>query len=214
VKRNRGAAAIWVPKLLVRPLRPNFLKAERQEFCHDFRWLEDREFAFGHRSAHLNRLRTDELRFQGGLPILEQHFDDLGEVGIEFVDRFSLGMRPRQSRNMSDVDARVGAPLDNGRIRSHARLLLPFASSTIIIHPAQGGTLPDQPRIEPLGKPFVNSQIGTYFRPFSPETGVHSGLGESGFGRKMSEFMAITALAKDSPVNGTSANVFRLTDRS
>lgn len=61
VKRDCGAAAVCVPKLLVRPLLPNLLKAERHEFRHDFRRLEDREFTLGHRSAHLNRLRSDEL---------------------------------------------------------------------------------------------------------------------------------------------------------
>ena len=43
------------------PLLPNLLKAERNEFRHDFCRLKDREFALGHRSAHLNRLRSDEL---------------------------------------------------------------------------------------------------------------------------------------------------------
>lgn len=61
VKRDRFAAAVCVTKLLVRPLLPNLLKAERNEFRHDFCRLEDRKFALGHRSAHMNRLRSDEL---------------------------------------------------------------------------------------------------------------------------------------------------------
>jgi len=61
VKRDRGAAAVCVTKLLVRPLLPNLFKAKRNEFRHDFCRPEDREFALGHRSAHLNRLRSDEL---------------------------------------------------------------------------------------------------------------------------------------------------------
>ena len=46
---------------VVRPLLPNLLKAERNEFRHDFCRLEDRKFALGHRSAHLNRLRSNEF---------------------------------------------------------------------------------------------------------------------------------------------------------
>ena len=36
-------------------------KGSHKQFRHDFCRLEDREFALGHRSAHLNRLRSDEL---------------------------------------------------------------------------------------------------------------------------------------------------------
>lgn len=42
VKRNRRAAAVRVTELLVRPFLPHLFKAERDEFRHDFRRLENR----------------------------------------------------------------------------------------------------------------------------------------------------------------------------
>jgi NADH dehydrogenase/NADH:ubiquinone oxidoreductase subunit G len=68
---NRRATPIHVPKLLVRALLPTLLKTKCLEPCDDLRGLQHRQFAFRHVSAHLNRLRSDELRFQFRLTVLE-----------------------------------------------------------------------------------------------------------------------------------------------
>ena len=61
VERNSRAAAVGMPKLLVRSPLPNLLEAECHELGHNFSRLENRELPFCHRSAHLNCLRSDEL---------------------------------------------------------------------------------------------------------------------------------------------------------
>ena len=50
-----------MPKLLVRDLLSMLLKAQWLKPCDDLRGLEYRQFSFRHVSAHLNRLRPDEL---------------------------------------------------------------------------------------------------------------------------------------------------------
>jgi hypothetical protein len=126
MKRNRRAAAVRVTELLVRPFLSNLSKAERNESRHDFRRLENRQLAFRHCLAHLNRLGSDELGFQGRLAILEQHLDDFGQIPIQFFDRFALGMRTGKAGNISNVEARVGAPLDDGRVGSHTKFSAAF----------------------------------------------------------------------------------------
>ena len=68
---NRRATPIHVPKLLVRALLPTLLKTKCLEPRDDLHGLQHRQFAFRHVSAHLNRLRSDELRFQFRLTVLE-----------------------------------------------------------------------------------------------------------------------------------------------
>jgi len=58
---------------------------------------------------------TDELGVHFWLTILEQHFDNLAEIGVELVKGLTLRVRPRKTGDISYEKPGVRAPLDYSR---------------------------------------------------------------------------------------------------
>ena len=55
--------------------------------------------------------------------VFQEHFHDLLEVPVEFIQRRTLAVRTREARNVADVEARVRAVLDDGRVRLHFHIV-------------------------------------------------------------------------------------------
>jgi hypothetical protein len=66
-------------------------------------------------SAYFDELRSDELRLDIRLAVLEEHLDHFLQVGIELVERFPLRVRAGETRHEPHVKARLGIALDHGR---------------------------------------------------------------------------------------------------
>ena len=56
-------------------------------------------------------MRADKFCFQARIPVLQQHGDDLAQVGVEFVQRFRLRMRPRKDWHLTDEQTGDRTPL-------------------------------------------------------------------------------------------------------
>jgi hypothetical protein len=70
MKRNRGAATISMPELLVRTSLSHLDETERLENRNDFMWFED---GHCHGLCHLHGLNSHELGLKRRLAIFEQH---------------------------------------------------------------------------------------------------------------------------------------------
>ena len=51
--------------------------------------------------------------------VLKEQLDDLPEVPLELVQGLRLGMGPRPARDVADIQAGLGVPLDDSRIGAH-----------------------------------------------------------------------------------------------
>ena len=122
MKRYCGDAAVSVPKLLMRSSLPYFDEAEGFEDPNDLPRLQSREAR--HVLGNRDRLDADELGFQAGFAVLEEHRNDLLEIGLELVERFRLTMGAREAGDIADQEAGVGIALDNCCVVPHLSLLL------------------------------------------------------------------------------------------
>jgi hypothetical protein len=68
----------------------------------------------------LDGLNRDELGFELGLAILEQHAYNFLQVGVQLIERFALAVRTWRPRDMSDEQASVRVAFDDDIERSHA----------------------------------------------------------------------------------------------
>ena len=64
-------------------------------------------------------MRPDELGFEGGLAVLEQHRDDLCEVLVRLVEGGPLRVGSRETGDMPDEEARIEATLDHKGVVTH-----------------------------------------------------------------------------------------------
>ena len=65
------------------------------------------------------RIRADELGFELGFSILEQHLKDLRKVLLQLIDRRALRMGTRRARHIADQEASIRVPLDHSRELMH-----------------------------------------------------------------------------------------------
>ena len=72
-----------------------------------------------HALGDLKGMCTDELCLEVRLPILEEHRDDLTEVGLKFLNGGALRVRARPAGNEAYVQAGVLVPLDYGCESAH-----------------------------------------------------------------------------------------------
>lgn len=121
MKRNRRAAAGSVAELFVRAALANFGEAEFDEDGYDFIGFEDGNIA--HDSSYGNVLNSDKLGLKLGFAVFEKHFNNVVQVSIDFIQRFTLGMGAGEPGHETDKQARLRAPLDYRRIDLHGWLL-------------------------------------------------------------------------------------------
>ena len=119
VHRHGGYPPVGVAELLVRAALADLDKPEPLD---DLARLEDRDRAHGAPGlGDEDRLRADELRLEGGLPILQEHGDHLPQVGVELVKAVPLAVSAWEAGNVSDEDAGLRVALDDGRVSAHIR---------------------------------------------------------------------------------------------
>lgn len=72
---NRRCTSVRMPVLTVRASLPNLDKTQLLQDGRDFARLENRNVR--HSSGYLHHLCTDEVAFELGIAVLEQHADHL-----------------------------------------------------------------------------------------------------------------------------------------
>lgn len=112
------APAVYMPKLFVRAALTNFLKPQSLQNRNDFARLENGNA--GH-LRNFDGLNSNELRLNVRRAVLAQHFDDVPQVGIEFVEGGRLGMCAGKAGNVANIKSRVRATLDHCGIGFHER---------------------------------------------------------------------------------------------
>jgi len=111
MERNRCASACGIAEWFVRSALADFDEAEFDENGDDFIWLENGNIA--HDLSDGDVLNPDELGLQNGFAILQQHRNNLVQVMVDFIQRFHLGMRAGKTRNETNEQARLWAPLND-----------------------------------------------------------------------------------------------------
>jgi hypothetical protein len=64
-------------------------------------------------TRYTNLLQANEISFELGLAILKQHLNHLMEVGLQFLNGFSLAMGPGESRYIANQQSRAGTALNH-----------------------------------------------------------------------------------------------------
>ena len=117
MKWHSGRAPRSVAKLLVRAALPYLGKAHSEQNRHDFRGLQHWKAAHGSRNSHA--LYADEMRLQLRLSVFKEHRYDFLKIALELVQRFTLRVSARETRDEADVEARSRVLLNHCRERFH-----------------------------------------------------------------------------------------------
>jgi len=117
MKGDGGGAAVGMPILAMRTALPCQREAVALQEPFDLPRLQNGDGA--HELRDLNRVRANELRFEAGLPILQEQFDHLPEVGEQLVHGSTLRMGARPARNVPDEQAGICVALDDGGECAH-----------------------------------------------------------------------------------------------
>jgi hypothetical protein len=64
-------------------------------------------------------LRSDKLGFQAGFPIFKEHGENFMKILAELIQRFTLGVGPRETRHKADKKSGFRALLDYRRVGLH-----------------------------------------------------------------------------------------------
>lgn len=110
VARNRCATPIDIAKLFVGATLADFGKAQFDEDGDDFIGFEDGNVTHG--SSDGDVLNPDELGFQFGFPVFQQHCDNVMQVGVDFIQRFALRMCAGKAGNKAHEQAGLWAPFN------------------------------------------------------------------------------------------------------
>jgi hypothetical protein len=70
-------------------------------------------------TRYTNLLQANEISFELWLAILKQHLNDLMEVGLQFLNGFSLAMGPGESRHITNEQSGAGTALNHSGKCSH-----------------------------------------------------------------------------------------------
>ncbi len=70
-------------------------------------------------TRYTNLLQANEIGFELGLAILKQHLNHLLQVGLQFLNGFSLAMGPGESRHITNEQSGAGTALNHSGKRSH-----------------------------------------------------------------------------------------------
>gem|GEM_PF-4170797 len=65
-----------------------------------------------HDSSNSDVLHANELGLQRGFAVFEKHCNNVVKVAIDLVQRFPLGMDAEKTRNETNEQASLWAPLD------------------------------------------------------------------------------------------------------
>lgn len=115
--RDGRGAAVRMPEPLVRAPVAGFREAERLQNADDLARPENRNG--GHVRSEHDGLRADVVTDPFRSPVLMEQRDDFTKIGVEFVERLALAVGTREARNVADVQAGVGAALDDRGVRVH-----------------------------------------------------------------------------------------------
>ena len=85
---NRRCASVRMSILTVRASLPDLDETQVLQDGRDFARLENRNVR--HSSGYLHHLCTDEVAFELGIAVLEQHGDDLLQVPVKLVHGLAL----------------------------------------------------------------------------------------------------------------------------
>jgi hypothetical protein len=117
VERNRGATASTVTELFVGPTLTDLHEPKPQKNGDNLCRLEYRDAP--HRSGNHDRLETHELRREFRLSVLQEHLQNFLEIRIEFIERASLRVRARETRNIPNEKPSLRVTLDHSGEASH-----------------------------------------------------------------------------------------------
>ena len=70
-------------------------------------------------TRYTNLLQANEIGFELGLPIFKQHLNHLMQVGLQFLNGFSLAMGSGESRHITNEQSGAGTALNHSGKRSH-----------------------------------------------------------------------------------------------
>ena len=101
----------------MRSALPNLHEAESFEDPSDLPRPEGREAR--HALSDGNRLDPDELSFEAGFTVLEEHRNDLLEVGLKLVEGLGLAMGAGETWHVADQEAGIRIALDNRCVVPH-----------------------------------------------------------------------------------------------
>ncbi|OGS80352.1 MAG: hypothetical protein A2Z94_05220 [Gallionellales bacterium GWA2_55_18] len=88
----------------------DFSEAEFDKNGDDFIGLEDGDIAHG--SSDGDVLNPDKLGFQHRFAILQKHCNDIVQVVIDLIQRFSLGMSARKTGDKTNEQACLWTPFN------------------------------------------------------------------------------------------------------
>lgn len=107
---NRRAATCCIAELFVRAALADFGESELGENGYDFIGFEDGNVA--HDSSDSDVLNSDKLRLQRGFAIFQKHGNYIVQVVVDFIQRRPLGMGTGKTRNETDEQTSLWAPLN------------------------------------------------------------------------------------------------------
>ena len=67
-------------------------------------------------SGDFHVLDADELSFERWFTVLQEHFDYFSKILVQFIEGFALGMSPRKSRDVANIEPRIRTSFDNCRV--------------------------------------------------------------------------------------------------
>jgi hypothetical protein len=130
-----------------------------------------------------NRLDRDELGFELGFAILEEHAHHFMEVDLQLVERFALAVRTRPAGHVADEKARAGVAFDHDVEGPHVQRINPW-----VLFPAtaESATGEPEPRLaqevarkrRPLGSNLAD--CGGGIGNAAPETHQRRGCRQAG----------------------------------
>ncbi len=123
-------------------------KSQENKNGDDFGWFQDGSAS--HPSGDCHILNPDELGFEFGLAIFKKHGNDLLKVLVEFIERLTLCIGPRESRHRTDKQPGLGASLDHRGKNFHLVLRSLFSRCN---HRPERGALQIRWRTAMAGKP-------------------------------------------------------------
>ena len=68
-------------------------------------------------------LDPDELALRGKLTVLKEQLDDFLEIPVKLVQRFTLTVRPGETRHPTDIQSGIRVTLEDGRVGPHLMYL-------------------------------------------------------------------------------------------
>lgn len=112
MKRSGSAAASSIAELFMGTALSYLGEPELGEDCDDFSRFEDRNVAHG--LSHGNVLHPNELGLKLRFAFFKKHGDNLLQIAVKLVERFTLRVCARKTRDETDEKPCLRTTFDNG----------------------------------------------------------------------------------------------------